>query len=165
LSLGFKNANFSNTLHGNIRFTGSCKININDTCTSRTTRKTTINGDVRKSAYEAECSAAAEAIDFIESVLSIKVVDLNYLILLEKQASLNCLLKVKSKYHIIQNLVLNRWRIMIDQLKGLANSKFEACKQLNLAVDEEERAEIEEIMKEIVCDMTMPYELCIVDLY
>jgi hypothetical protein len=54
---------------------------------------------------------------------------------------------------------------MIDQLKGLANSKFEACKQLNLAVDEEERAEIEEIMKEIVCDMTMPYELCIVDLY
>jgi hypothetical protein len=54
---------------------------------------------------------------------------------------------------------------MIDQLKGLANSKFEACKQLNLSVDEEEKAEIEDIMNEIVGDMTMLYELSTVDLY
>jgi hypothetical protein len=165
LYLGFKNASFSNTLSGNIQFTGSCKIDVNDTCTSRTTGKTTINGDVKKSAYEAECSAAAKAIGFLETVLSIKVVDLNYLSLLDKQASLNPFLKVKTKYDAIQNFVINEWRSMIDQMKGIVKSKFEASEQVNLAVDEEERIESYEMMKESVGDMSMLYDLCTVDLY
>jgi hypothetical protein len=54
---------------------------------------------------------------------------------------------------------------MIDQIKGIVKSKFEASEPVNLAIDEEERIESYEMMKESVDDMSMLYDLCTVDLY
>jgi hypothetical protein len=45
--------------------------------TSNSLRKTNIQGDVKKSVYEAECSAAAKAISYLERIMSLEVVDLN----------------------------------------------------------------------------------------
>jgi uncharacterized protein with NAD-binding domain and iron-sulfur cluster len=163
-SLGFQNANFTNTLKDNLCFKGSCKINVNDTSTSRTTGKTTIHGDVKKSAYEAECNAAAKAISFLESALSIKVVDLNCDSLLEKQALLDHLVIINKKYESIQNQVVSEWMSMIEQLKGLVNSKFEDCIELDVNLPNALSTEASEMMNDMVGDINMLFDLSTVDL-
>jgi hypothetical protein len=163
VSLGFEKATFKNTLEDNFIFRGTCKINVN-TGSLRSTGKTSIFGDSKSSAYEAECSAAAKAISFLESVLCIKVFDLNYGALMEKEDLLNTLLTLNAKYQSIDHQVPLEWRSMIVKLKSLLSSQIELCNQNDLDVDHSQREEICEILLDTFGDITMLYDLSTIDL-
>jgi hypothetical protein len=63
--------------------------------TLNTSGKTNIQGDVKISAYEAECNSRSKAISFLERFIGIQVKDLNFSGLLEKNENLKCLECVK----------------------------------------------------------------------
>jgi hypothetical protein len=78
------NAEFINILEDNDLFRGICKISLNGVVTSQTAGPTIIEGDVKKTASEAECSAATKAIQFLERSMGLEIIDVNFPVLLKK---------------------------------------------------------------------------------
>lgn len=141
-------------------FTGSCHITLNGSGTCSTTLDTIIKGELKKSASEAECSAAAKTIAFLESVLFTEVVDLNYPILLENEALLNQLRSLKIKFDTIMDFALSEWRSLIDKLKGLVKTQYEVCKEMDVDVDEKVFTQSSQMIDETVGDIMFMYNFC-----
>jgi hypothetical protein len=159
LSLGFKDLKFSNTLHDNGLFTGSCKFDLNYPEPTRKTGKTIIPGEPKNSAYESECSAASKAIAFVERELGIEIIDLNYYSLLDKIDSVDHLRSVAKKYVDIQHLVADEWMCMITKLKQIVNTQFEAFKGLGIHIDEKDKIETAEMIEQDLGEITFLYHL------
>jgi hypothetical protein len=68
LALGFKEAKFTHILEDNEMFKGSCIFQMTGTCTSNVVGKTIICGDLKMTASEAERSAAAKSIRYLEQL-------------------------------------------------------------------------------------------------
>jgi hypothetical protein len=84
--------------------------------------------------------------------------------LLEKQALLDHLVIINKKYESIQNQVVSEWMSMIKQLKGLVNSKFEDCIELDVNLPNALSTEASEMMNDMVGDINMLFDLSTVDL-
>jgi hypothetical protein len=164
LSLGGKAPKFSNTFVDNDMFRGECKINFEDSNTFNPIGKTNIQGDAKKSAYEAECSSAAKAISFLERFMCIQVVDLNFAALLEMDATLKCLELVKSKYVDFECHIAAEWRLMITEVKGMVNAQYASCKHMGLNVDEYDKIECSQLLEETIGDITFLFDLCTIGL-
>jgi hypothetical protein len=85
LALGLKVAKINHTLEDNDMFRGMCKFKLPIGGISKDVGKTIILGDLKKSPSEAECSAAAQSIRYLERTLESEVVDLSLPILVVKK--------------------------------------------------------------------------------
>jgi hypothetical protein len=145
-------------------FTGNCKLDLNGTESTWKVGKTIIHGDAKNSAYEAECSAASKAIAYVERVLCIEIIDLNYYTLLDKMDSLDHLTSVSNKYVAIQHLVADEWLCMITKLKQVVNTSIDVFKGLGIDVDEKHRIESAEMIEEDLGEITFLYNMSTMDL-
>jgi hypothetical protein len=107
--LGVKEAEFSNKLEENDMFRGICKITLNGVVNSKASGPTIIEGDVKRTAQEAECSAAANAINFSERCIGFEIMDVNLTTFKGKHELLRGLQCVRKKHIVIENEISAEW--------------------------------------------------------
>jgi hypothetical protein len=157
--LGVKEAEFSNKLEEDDMFRGICKISLEGVVTCKASGPTIIEGDVKKTAHDAECSAAAKGIQLLERSMGLEFIDVNSSALLVKEELLRVLGCVQKKYSDIQDDISAQWKSMNLQLKGMINYECPFCKQLDLGHNENGSIGCAQMLDEILGDITLLYEL------
>jgi hypothetical protein len=86
-----------------------CKITLNGVVNCKASGPTIIEGDVKRTAQEAECSAAANAINFSERCIGFEIMDVNLTTFKGKHELLRGLQCVRKKHIVIENEISAEW--------------------------------------------------------
>jgi hypothetical protein len=159
LALGFEEAKFTHTLKDNEMFKGRCIFHMAGTGTSNVVGKTIICGELKMTASEAECSAAAKSIRYLERVIGLEVVDLSYPTLIVKDELVHHLLSIRGKFQSIEQHILEKWKSMVSELKGLVNQEYAYCQEMGFDVDEHDRINCSDIIQDTIGDINMLFNL------
>lgn len=160
LSLGSKAPKFSTRLVCNDMFQGECKIIVDDTWISNNTGKIVIEGDVKSTPYEAQCSAASKAINYLEKFFGIEVVDLNFHRIQKKHETLEFLQCIKAEYVVLERQIAAEWRSNITEIEGMVNSEYTVCMEMGLDVVENDKIQCSQLLEESIGDINTLFHLC-----
>lgn len=127
---------YSTSVTENDLFIGTCSIHVGPCSGPDPSGRSHISGDAKSGPAEAECSAAAKAIYFLQRFRNIEIVDFNYDSLVVLRQKFDNLLALRSQYELLVSKANTSWSEFCGTLDSIFKKLSDLSEQNAISTDQ-----------------------------